>query len=206
MHFDALDIIIEGRGDATWIILSGPFNKEQAPSIRGKISGLLEDGNRYFIVDLDAITIIDAAVVDMFLTIANDIRAKGGDLKLIFKNHPVSRAFNPYFHLLSIFPDAAAIDSGGFFERIMRRGRALTKKTGVRISLPVALFLLFALCGWFLTLMFIVNLQNNRIAEQKQELSELTQWKQRSTVELNALRERVRPLEQLGILRDTLGK
>jgi hypothetical protein len=32
----------------------------------------------------------------------------------------------------------------------------------------------------------------------------LTQWKQRSAIELTGLRERIRPLEQLGILRDTI--
>jgi anti-anti-sigma factor len=206
MRFEALDIIIEGRGDVTWLILAGPFNKEQVPNIRAKFTSLMEDGNRDFVVDLEAITVIDAAAVDLFLTVANDVRAKGGEVKLVFRNPTVSHAFAPYVHLLTIFPDTATLDSGGFFDRIMRRGRVLTKKTGVRLSLPVALFLLFVLCGWFLSLLFLVNLQNQRIAEQQRELSELTQWKERSTVELNALHERIRPLEQLGIIRDTVGK
>jgi anti-anti-sigma factor len=206
MRFEALDIIIEGRGDVTWLILAGPFHKEQVPNIRGKFTSLLEDGNRDFVVNLEAVTIIDAAAVDLFLTIANDVRAKGGELKLVFRNPAVSHAFAPYAHLLTIFPDTTTLDSGGFFDRIMRRGRVLTKKTGVRLSLPVALFLLFVLCGWFLSLLFLVNLQNRRIAEQQRELSELTQWKEHSTVELNALHERIRPLEQLGIIRDTVEK
>ena len=206
MRFEALDIIIEGRGDATWLILSGPFHREQVPNIRGKFSALLEDGNRYFIVDLEAITNIDPEVVDLFLKIANDVRAKSGDLKLVFKNRIVSRAFGPYNNLFEIFPDAATLDSGGFFGRIIRRGRVLAKKTGVRLSLPVAVFLLFVLCGWFLSLLFIIDIQNRRITEQQRELSELSQWKEQSMVELNTLRERIRPLEQLGILKDTVGR
>ena len=82
----------------------------------------------------------------------------------------------------------------------------LSKKTGVRISRPVAIFLLFVLCGWFLSLIFIIHLQSQRIAEQQQELNELTQWKEHSSIELSTLRDRLRPLEQLGIVRDTSRK
>ncbi|MBN1129911.1 MAG: STAS domain-containing protein, partial [Chitinispirillaceae bacterium] len=201
-----LDIIIEGRGDATWIILSGPFHKEQVPNIRGKFTTLLEDGNRYFIVNLEKLTAVDPAVVDLFLTIVNDIRAKGGELKLVFKNPVVSQAFAPYARLFMIYPDPAMLMSGGFFGTMLRRSRALTKKTGVRISLPVALFLVFVLCGWFLSLLFIITMQNQRISEQQKELYDLNQWKEHSTIELTTLRDRLRPLEQLGILRDTTRK
>jgi anti-anti-sigma regulatory factor len=206
MRFEALDIIIEGRGDATWLLLSGPFHKEQVPNIRAKFHALLEDGNRYFIVDLEALIAIDPSVVDLFLTIANDIRAKGGELKLVFKNSVVTAAFAPYARLFMIYPEAGMLASGGLFKKIMRRGKVLAKKTGVRISLPVALFLIVVLCGWFLSLMFIINLQNQRIGQQQKELNDLNQWKEHSTIELNTLRERLRPLEQLGILRDTTRK
>jgi anti-anti-sigma regulatory factor len=200
---EALDIVIEGRGDATWLVLSGPFHAEQVPNIRGKFLSLLEDGNRRFIVDLEGITAIDEAVVQMFLTLLNDVRGKGGDLSFVFKNPAVADAFAPYQQLLPVFPDAAAISSGGLLRRFVRRSRTLSKKTGVRLSRRVAFWLMFVLCGWFLSLLFIIRLQNQRLAEQQRELSDLTQWKQRSTIELNALRERIRPLEQLGILRDT---
>jgi anti-anti-sigma regulatory factor len=204
MRSDALDIILEGRADATWLILSGPFHKEQIPNIRGKFASLLEDGNRYFIVDLERVTAIDDTVAQMFLAILNDVRGKGGVLKLVFKNETVSNAFAPYQNIFPIFPDASLLMSSGFFGRLIRRGKVLSKKTGVRISRQVALILLVLLSGWFFTLLFIIYLQNHRITEQEKELSELTQWKQHSSIELSALRERIRPLEQLGILRDTV--
>jgi anti-anti-sigma regulatory factor len=204
MRSDALDIILEGRGDATWLILSGPFHKEQIPNIRGKFAYLLDDGNRYFIVDLERVTAIDDAVAQMFLTILNDIRGKGGELKLVFKNELVSNVFAPYQNILLIFPNATLLTAGGFFGRLARRSKVWSKKTGVRISRQLALFLLIILCGWFFTLLFIIHLQNRRITEQQKELMELTQWKQRSSIELTALKERIRPLEQLGILRDSV--
>lgn len=203
MRSEALDIVIEGRGNETWLLLSGPFHREQIPNIRGKFSALLEDGNRLFVVDLDRVIAIDDSVPEMFLTILNDVRSKGGDIKFVFRNAIAMSAFAPYEKLFMILPDAASLTANGFFARFFRRARVLSKKTGVRISRQVALFLLIVLCGWFLSLLFIIHLQNRRIAEQQKELSELTIWKQQSAIELNTLRERIKPLEQLGILRDS---
>jgi hypothetical protein len=51
--------------------------------------------------------------------------------------------------------------------------------------------------------MFIIFLQSRRIHEQETEVIGLTQWKQQANVEIMNLRERIRPLDQLGILKDT---
>ena len=203
MHFEALDITIEGRDDAVWLTLAGPFKKEQIPHMREKFSILLEDGNRVFIIDLDQVTSIDETVVQMFLQVLSIIKGKGGELKLIFKNESIYKVFTPFLNLIPIYPDRAALTSGGFLSSLRRRGEALSRKTGIRISRPVALFVLIVLCGWFLTLGFIIRHQNRSIKEQQSELIELTQWKQRSLLEINTLKDRIRPLEQLGILRDT---
>jgi len=205
MRSEALDIVIEGRGTATWLILSGPFNKEQIPNIREKFAALLEDNNRHFVADLERVAAIDDAAVQMFLTVLSEVRGKGGEIRFIFKNQTVASAFAPYQQLCQIFPDQAALAAaGGIFGRFMRRSSVLSKKTGIRISRPVAIFLCIVLCGWFVSLLFIIHLQNQHLAEQQKELDELTQWKQHSLIEINTLKERVRPLEQLGILRDTL--
>jgi len=204
MRSEALDIIIEGQGRSTWLYLAGPFHKEQIPNIRAKFSALLEDGNRDFIVDLEGLSAIDAGIAEMFLFVTNDVRAKDGEIRFIFKNPTVDSAFSAYRNLLLIFPDADSLTAGGLLRRMLRRGRILSRKTGVRLSRPVALFMLIVLCGWFLTLLFIVHIQYQRLAEQQKELTVLTQWKQRSVIELTTLRERLRPLEQLGIVHDTL--
>jgi hypothetical protein len=66
----------------------------------------------------------------------------------------------------------------------------------------VALVLLFTLCGWFISLAFIIYLQNQRIREQERDLTELVQWKHQAEVEIKSLHERIRPMEQLGLLKD----
>jgi Zn-dependent protease with chaperone function len=140
----------------------------------------------------------------MFLALANSAKEKCGDIKFIFKNKNVSKAFYPVRNLLTIFPDAFALRTGGLFGILKLKSRFMLKKTGLRISMPVAFVLLLALCGWFLSLLFVVFLQTQRIHQQKQELNSLIQWKQQTVVEIQALRDRIRPMEQLGILKDTI--
>ncbi len=204
MRSEALDILIEGRGDATWIILSGPFHKEQIANIREKITGLLNDANRGIIVDLEGVTEIDPEVVPMFLLLLNRVKEKGGFLKFVFRNETVSNAFLSYRTIFDISPNSQSLKSGGILGNIRRRSALLRRKTGVRISRPVAVFLLFVLCGWFLTLGFVIRLQNRTIRTQEQEINELHTWKESAEIEMQSLRERLRPLEQLGLIRDSL--
>ena len=53
MRSEALDITIESRRSAVWLLLSGPFHNEQVPNIREKITGLIDDGNKDIVVDLE---------------------------------------------------------------------------------------------------------------------------------------------------------
>lgn len=204
MHFDSLDIIIESRNDAVYITLSGPFRKEQIPPMREKFFVLIEDGNRRFLVNMENVTDIDDSVVQMFLQLLNTIKGKGGELSLIFKNDTLTRVFAPFFNLIPVFPDDSTAAPGGFLVSLRRRGIILSRKTGIRISRPVAIFVLIVLCGWFVTLLFIIRLQNRHLKEQQIELYELSSYKQRAIIEINSMKERLRPLEQLGIIKDSL--
>jgi hypothetical protein len=58
------------------------------------------------------------------------------------------------------------------------------------------------LSGWFLSLLFIIHLQNERIQEQQREINLMTQWEEEMNIEIQTLRERLRPMEQLGLLED----
>lgn len=206
MRSEALDIILETRGDSLWLILTGPFNNEQIPNIREKIAGLIEDGNRSLIIDLEGVDEIDTNAVPMFLQVVSLMRGKGGLIRFIFRNQIVTNAFSVYRNLFTIYPDAQTLATGGFFNSLKRQGRVLFRKTGVRISPAVALVLLFVLLGWFVSLMFIIRLQGHRIKEQSTEIQQLTTWKDQAGREIEFLSDRIRPMEQLGLLPDSLPK
>jgi len=204
MRSETLDITIESRNSDLWFTLSGPFTQEQIPTFREKFCTLIDDGNRSFIVDLNGVTFIDPGAAQLFLHLFNTIRGKNGDLRLVFSNEAVSRVFHPYRNILTIYPDIRLLQKGGIITALRKQRRLLLRKTGIRLSRPIALFLLFILAGWFLTLAFIISLQNRHIKEQREELHELTEWETRSRLEIENLRSRLQPMEQLGILRDTV--
>jgi anti-sigma B factor antagonist len=204
MKSEALDISLHSRRGAIWLDLAGPFHSEQVPSMKEKITEIVKDGNRHIVIDMERISEIDDAAVQLFLNLLNMIKEKGGDLRLVFKNAVVSKAFSGYRNLFSIYPTPQALDAGGFLNTLRFRGILLSHKTGVRLSRPVALFVLFVLLCLFLSLGFIINMQYKRIRQQEEALQELTVWQQQAHEEIRYLVERLRPMEQLGILRDTL--
>ncbi len=206
MLSEALDITIESRGDAVWIILSGPFNKEQVPQIKTKIEGFIRDGHRNIVVNLEEVTSIHNAVAPMFLSLLNMMKGKDGDIKLIFKNEVVSSVLAPYKNIFSIYPDVKSLTSFTLLHKIRRRGLFLTKKTGIRLSVPVALFLLFILLGWFVSLGIIINMQKQQIAFQETKLRYYKQWKEKAEKEIIELESRIKPMMQLGLLPDSLSE
>ncbi|MBN1981976.1 MAG: STAS domain-containing protein [Chitinivibrionales bacterium] len=203
MLFEALDITIESRGASIWLSLAGPFTKEQVPHIRTKIEHLIRDGNRDFVIDLEKLTVITDTVAPMFLHLLNLIRGKKGDIKLIFKNDIVYKAFQPYRNIFSIYQDEQSLTGKNFLHYLHRRGKILSKKTGIRLSVPVSLLLLFLFSGWFISLGYILKMQRKQITNQEGQLHEFQQWKQKAEIELNELRSRIKPLKQLGLVSDT---
>jgi anti-anti-sigma regulatory factor len=202
MRSEALDIIIESRGNAVWLLLSGPFHNEQVPNIREKITGLVTDGNRHLVLDMEQTVEVGDQVVPMFLGVMSIIRGKGGDLKLVFKNEAVSKAFASHRNVFRIYPNAAAAQRGGFFDILRYRREVMSKKTGIRLSRPVAVFMIVVLCGWFLSLAIIIRLQSGRIKDQEKEIHELSQWNKQAEMELVELKDRLKPMVQLGLLKD----
>jgi anti-anti-sigma regulatory factor len=204
MRSEALDITIESRFGAVWLKLSGPFHNEQVPNIKEKILGFISDGSRHIVVDLEAVSAMSDNVVPMFLALLNTMRGKHGDLKFVFRNEAVSAAFAPFRNIFLIYPDSQSMRYGRFLAGLRRQSMLLSRRTGIRISRPVALFLLFVLCGWFLTLGYILQMQNRMIREQESKIKELSTWKLATESEVTELRERIRPLRQLGLLADSV--
>ena len=199
---EALDITLESRANVIWLSFAGHFYNEQAPAIREKFTSLIKDGNRSFVVDMESVTNVDDTIVPMFLSLLNTIKGKGGELKLIFRNDTLCRAFQPCINLFAVFPDAESLSKGSLLSLLKKQRKNLRRKTGFRISRSVAIFTLLVLCGWFITLLSIIKTQNARLHEQQTELHELNMWKQKNVIETEQLKERLLPLEQLGIIFD----
>lgn len=202
MLSEALDITIESREGDLWLILAGIFNKEQVESIRSKIEGFVNDGNNFIVIDLEHVTSIHEDVPKMFLQLLNFVNGKDGSLKLIFKNNSVTQVFAPYKNIFEIYSDADSFAGSGFLHNMKRQGIILSRKTGVRLSIPVAIFLLFIMVMWFLTLGYIIHIQTTEIRKQEQVIQGYEEHNKMQQLELDDLKEKLKPLEQLGILKD----
>ena len=206
MRSETMDFTIEEYNGSLWLHLEGPFTAEQIPTFKEKFHTLIDDGNRVFIIHLEQITVIDPEVVQLFLHLLNSVKEKQGTFNLVFSNTVVSRAFHAYRNIFSIYPDTTLLRKDGIFSLLQKSRRRLLKKTGIRLSRQVALLLLSTIIALFTALLFIISLQNRHLKEQQTELHDLLQWETRSRLEIDALRNRLAPLEQLGVLRDTTEK
>jgi anti-anti-sigma regulatory factor len=204
MKSESLDIVIQRKGNATWMYLSGAFHAEEIPNIHSKIGKLLADGNDLIILHMDEVHKIDVQVVHAFLSLLNAVREKGGDLKFVFKNASVWTVFAPYRMIFPIYPDEKSVHRSGLFGKLRKRGKTLTRKTGLRISVSLAVFILVILFGWFTTLAVIINMQHQRIENQLDRIHELRQWKQKTQIEIQELKDRLKPLKDLGLVPDSV--
>lgn len=202
MLSEALDITIESREGDLWLILSGLFNKEQIDSIKTKVEGFVSDGNNFIVIDLDGISSIHEDVPKMFLELLNLINGKDGSLKFVFKNSIVAAAFSNYKHIFEIFSDANSFSGNGLMHTMKRQGIILSRKTGIRLSIPVAVFVLFIILMWFLTLGYVIQIQTRQIRKQEQLITGYEEHNKMQQIELEDLKEKLKPLEQLGILKD----
>ena len=207
MLSEALDITIESRGSEIRMILSGPFRKEQVPSLQSKLEDFIRDGHHDIVVDLEHVTSVHESVAPMFLSLLNSIRGKGGVIRLVFRSDAVSSAFAPYRNIFTIYPDIQSMSAGSLVASLKLRGQILGRKTGIRLSRPVAMFIMFLLFGWFASMVLIIRMQHDRIMAQDTEIRQLTQSKISTDRELSDMHERLKPMMQLGLLcGDTSGK
>lgn len=206
MKSEALEIQIEDWNGNTVLLLRGRFNNEQIPNMREKISDLLAGGDRSFIIDLSFVTELDHAVPEFLLEILNTIRGKQGEMRIVYGSDENFSHLQRFRNLLELFPDRKDLFSGGLMRRLQTRGIVLSRKTGIRISRPVAVLLSFALTGWILFLLTMLLIQNHQIAKQKKELASLNEWRTKTLQQVQVLQERLKPLEDLGIVTDSLPK
>jgi anti-anti-sigma regulatory factor len=203
MRSEELEIQIEDWKENIVLRLKGRFHNEQIPNMREKIDGLISSDNRSFILDFSDVQELDHDVSSFLLEMLNTIRGKGGDLRIVYGPHDVFLKLEKYRNIFRLYPDMKSLISGGFLKRLQARGIVLSRKTGVRLSRSIAIILLVALSGWFISMLFILVLQHSQIAKQKAELILLKESKTKTTIRMKNLEERLKPFKDLGIVSDS---
>ncbi len=203
MLSEQLDIRVEFREGYIWFYFSGVFEDSQISVINNRLRDFIDSGNRKFIINLEEVSEISSRVARMFLNLLNDLNGKNGDLKLVFRNLTVSQAFSEYRNIFQIYPNEKSIKSSGIINKILRRGILMSRRTGVRFSIPVAVFIMILLIGLYASLLVIIKMQHSHIRKQEVEIHNYRQWKTSAESKIEGLEKKLKPLKQLGIYQDT---
>lgn len=205
MRASRLEIAIErGSGDLIVILLSGIFYKEGWSSLQEMILRLVKDGHRRIAIELQDVELRDAEIRDRFIEIINDMKGRGGQIVLISKREDVLQFFSSIRNLIDLYPTLSDYRHSGWIDTLRRQGVTFSKKTGIRLSAPMALLLIILIAGWFGALLVLITMQNDRIGKQQESLTFSENERLRMERELANLQQKLAPLTQLGLTSDSL--
>lgn len=204
MKSEALELQFETWKQNRVLVLRGRFTNEQIPNIRERMEDFLGAGERSFVLDLSEVSELDDAVPAFLLEILNLVRGKEGSLRIIYGTEVVWKALESHRNLFELHADRQSLFSGGILKRLQARGITMSRKTGIRISRPVAMVLLISLSGFLLSLLAIISIQHSQIRSQKSEVAGLRKWRSQTLSRMETLEQRLRPLEDLIRVPDSL--
>lgn len=200
MRAELLDVSMEDYGHSILMTLKGAFTIEQLPAMQEKLSMLVEERRRVYLMDLDGCEFLDPAYLEMFLDLLNAIQSREGRLVLLFSNEANElffRRWNKVFEIRSRLQDVSRFQ---LLESLKKRGVSLSKRTGIRLSTGVAVFLALLILGWIITLVSVVSFQERELRAREKKLVELENQERALATELKELISAVGPLRELGIL------
>jgi anti-sigma B factor antagonist len=98
------------EGDIFVLALNGYLDAHTAPQFEKVIQEEFDHGHYRLLVDCAALTYISSAGLGVFMSFIEDLREKGGDLKICAATEAVGQVFEilGFSELFDILPDRAA--------------------------------------------------------------------------------------------------
>jgi hypothetical protein len=136
----------------------------------------------------------------LFLDLLNQVTSRDGRLAFIFTREENWQFFRRWSNVFEIHASLDDFSRSGFIERLRRRGVTFSKRTGVRLSTNMALVMGILVLGWILSLVSMVNFQENEIRTRERQIIALEDHQRTLMRDLQDLRAAVGPLKDLGLL------
>lgn len=203
MKSEQIDLFVEERGADVCVRIGGTFGFTQLASFREKILGLLEGPGNTWFLDIGRARFTVPDYVPMFLDFLEKVRQKNASLILIFGDAENEKYFNQYAHIFTIAKDGRDYRKTKILKTLKTLGLTYSRRTGIRMSLFVAIFLSVILLGWFVTLFGIVRAQGEDIRIREAHLAEMEQESKQMQADLEYLQSMVGPLKNLGLIVDS---
>jgi anti-anti-sigma regulatory factor len=200
MRADLIDVSLEDYGHSVLITLRGTFTSEQIPALREKLGSITGERRRTYLMDLEHCQFRDASYLELFLDLLNQVQGRESRLAFIFSQEENWQFFRRWSNVFEIHASLEDFSRSGLIDALRRRGIAFSKRTGVRLSTGMALFLAIVLAGWILSLVSMVRFQESELRLRERQILQLED-KQRVLIRnLQDLRSAVGPLRDLGLL------
>lgn len=192
---DRLDFSLYETSGLLVIAPSGRLDADTGAALRAKVQSLAESRRSVVLDLLRVVSISDEAVLQI-LSLESDLRGAGGELALLVTSDDALARLEPWRNLFQIHPSLASLLATGF----QGRGFKWSRRTGFRLAPPVAITLGAILAGWMATLMILVIWQFRMLQTEGGELEKLRGEEAKARQQIAAFRERLKPLEDLGLL------
>jgi anti-anti-sigma regulatory factor len=192
---DRLDFSLYETSGLLVIAPSGRLDADSGAALRAKVQSLAESRRSVVLDLLRVVSISDEAVLQI-LSLESDLRGAGGELALLVTSDDALARLEPWRNLFQIHPSLASLLATGF----QGRGFKWSRRTGFRLAPPVAITLGAILAGWMATLMILVIWQFRMLQAEGSELERLRGEEAKARQQIAAYQERLKPLEDLGLL------
>ena len=200
MRADLIDVSVEDYGHSVLVTLHGTFTAEQIPALREKLGSITEERKRTYLMDLEHCQFRDASYLELFLDLLNQVQARDGRLAFIFTREENWQFFRRWSNVFEIHASLEDFSRSGFIEKLRRSGIAYSRRTGVRLTTPMAIVLGVLILGWILTLLSMVRFQETEIRGRETQIRTLETRQRTLLRNLQELRAVVGPLKDLGLL------
>ena len=192
---DRLDFSLYETSGLLVIAPSGRLDADSGAALRAKVQSLAQSRRTVVLDLLRVVSISDEAVLQV-LSLESDLRGAGGELALLVTSDDALARLEPWRNLFQIHPSLASLLATGF----QGRGIKWSRRTGFRLAPPVAIALGAILAGWMATLMVLVLWQFRALQAEGGELERLRSEEAKARQTIARFQERLKPLEDLGLL------
>lgn len=194
-----LDFSLHEEGDLLVLSFGGRLEMDVADVLRAQLLGVGDRG-RHLVVDLLRAQVVSQEVVQVLLEFLSLLQGRGGTLSLLCTDPDALEFLRPYRNLFNVHPSLASLLRTGLAGGYKNKGFRWSRRTGVRLSAPLATILGVLILGWVTTLMVLVLWQYRMLDTEHAGLARLQAERDDAVHRVAELELRVKPLADLGLL------
>jgi anti-anti-sigma regulatory factor len=194
-----LDFSLHEQGELLVLAFGGRLEADSADALRAQLSGMGDRG-RHLVIDLSRAQTVSREVVLALLEFLSLLQGRGGTMSLVCNDADALDHLRPYRNLFNVHPTLPSLLQTGLAGGYRNKGFRWSRRTGVRLSTPLATFLGLLLSGWVVTLMVLVLWQYRLMDQERAGLMRLQNERDLALQQAHELETRVKPLADLGLL------